>query len=1259
MRFSGAIKRIGGSVLLHFDKATKQKFDLAEELAIQAADLDDFYRDTGDLNFLQEALSLIQQALDTVNESQTTEIFESDDFFGDFAHRLVNDFCHVLERLYFATGEVGYLDQCIDKLKSVSFVAPEFSRLRILETCALGRNISFRYFATGEQDINDAREAIDVAYRVLVAVEKGRKKFKLRSEDQVSLDSADELVNKPFERAKGVYFFNRGSGFKRRFFWRGDPQALRSARSSFTEAAKLFPRWHQNHSRACVQLADCEVLYVNRTNDVSGLESALQVINSLDHSTSSSDFFINATHTKSLLYRMRYDHSSNAEDLDRSVAAAKEAAGQSTADKTLRICALQNLSNQLSRVAETQRSKEDMEAAIEAARGALDVGPEEDTQRAGVYAALGAGLEMKYTLFGGPENLKAAIEPLRNAVAVLSEDDHKRAMHLHNLSDGLRYSFQESGKLEQLNESISVERKALRLASKDDAERSVMLHGLSLALKFRFLQTQNSEDLNEAISVSEEALAGTPKESTRYPRRLHDLANVLQDRFARSHDLHDIDRAIEIISEAMSCGSYDETGVLVYSMTLSTCLMSRFNITGEVPDIDRAIAIVRGVLGNGAPSDRERPSWMGQLALLLDKRSESCTDVADEVRNLEEALRVREESVATMPEHHHDMAWFLCDLGSLQMKQVDLPPGGVGRRGQSLKAIASFRRGFNQPSASPMSRIRNGMHAGSLYIILRDWKSSSEILSESIQLFQQVSPLSLDENDRQHQLRGLTGMSTDACVSFIMMGNAEAAIETLEAGRGILANIAMKQHDQLPALRAASPALHARYIDLRRSLSVALPVERIEGVDLVAKRNLDQAAFQAMEYEIQQLPGLDNFNKTLSASQIRQLAEHGPLVSFCTTQDYSFALVITPNSIESLPLRELVWDDIQKKIPLVAGDDRLSLRPPTKRSGANKKMKELLAWLWNSAVKPVLNHLKLLCDVKQSLPPRLWWVTSGPLGLMPLHAAGRGAKFPSENAYAHVVSSYTATLSSLKFARECQSKVSSQSPTVALVTMPQTPNRTDLATAGEAQAVRDAFTSSDSSQQGSGLIELCQPSAPEVLRQVRGGSVDIFHLSCHAEPDLNDPSKTSLLFGSDPTAVSPDPLPIQELRKYNGGTDLSIRAPQLAYLSACCTAQQYELKLLDENIHLAAVFQVMGFPAVIGTLWEADDIAAAFIAKAFYQELFRLGQMDPRDVATIPKEEQIARALHKATAECRAAKFKRTKGAEDALLWANFVHFGP
>ena len=347
----------------------------------------------------------------------------------------------------------------------------------------------------------------------------------------------------------------------------------------------------------------------------------------------------------------------------------------------------------------------------------------------------------------------------------------------------------------------------------------------------------------------------------------------------------------------------------------------------------------------------------------------------------------------------------------------------------------------------------------------------------------------------------------------------------------------------------------------------------------------------------------------------------------------------------------------------MVGSSRLGKIGPSKQASANRKVRDLLAWLWSNAIQPVLKHLQLLKETESTLEARLWWVTTGLMGLLTLHAAGRGRSAPLEDVYAHIISSYIPSFSALAFARQCQAKVVTESPIMALITMPQTAgDLAQLSTESESQAIRQTFETSDNSQGSAScsahLIELCQPSAENVLHQIRDNDVNLLHLACHAEPDVNYLANASLLFGSDPTAQAPDKLSVRELRNAQFASRSGGQHPRLAYLSACCTAQQYDLQLIDESIHLATAFQLFGFPAVIGTLWEARDSAAVEIARVFYTELFRLDQAEQAGVSASQSGYRIAKALQSATLAFRQRKIGRYKGADDLLAWAGFVHIG-
>ena len=166
-------------------------------------------------------------------------------------------------------------------------------------------------------------------------------------------------------------------------------------------------------------------------------------------------------------------------------------------------------------------------------------------------------------------------------------------------------------------------------------------------------------------------------------------------------------------------------------------------------------------------------------------------------------------------------------------------------------------------------------------------------------------------------------------------------------------------------------------------------------------------------------------------------------------------------------------------------------------------------------------------------------------------------------------------------------------------------------------------------------ISLTDRSKQEVLDQLRHSS--IIHFACHGISNSLDPSSSYLRLGN----ANEELLTIDDLAKVKHD-----RA-QLAYLSACSTAENSASHLIDEMIHLANAFQQSGYPHVIGTLWEADNECAAIVAKRFYESL----------LVTAPDNKwhnNIAYALHEAVKTLMQDKWFK----EDYLAWAAFIHIG-
>jgi CHAT domain-containing protein len=180
------------------------------------------------------------------------------------------------------------------------------------------------------------------------------------------------------------------------------------------------------------------------------------------------------------------------------------------------------------------------------------------------------------------------------------------------------------------------------------------------------------------------------------------------------------------------------------------------------------------------------------------------------------------------------------------------------------------------------------------------------------------------------------------------------------------------------------------------------------------------------------------------------------------------------------------------------------------------------------------------------------------------------------------------------------------------------PPHKNLDTRHEEEVVHDVF--------GQFVTHLRQPDPASVLESLPDHS--FVHFACRGISSVNNPAQNGLLLVKNGQPANPE---------------------YIAYLSACSTAEQSDLKLADEAIHLANSFQALEFQHVIGTLWGADDTAAGEVARRFYQKL-RVGAGE-RDSGI---ESDDGLAIHEALTE-----YKETlNGVKDILKWAPFIHIG-
>ncbi|MGH3992050.1 MAG: CHAT domain-containing protein, partial [Pseudonocardiaceae bacterium] len=272
-----------------------------------------------------------------------------------------------------------------------------------------------------------------------------------------------------------------------------------------------------------------------------------------------------------------------------------------------------------------------------------------------------------------------------------------------------------------------------------------------------------------------------------------------------------------------------------------------------------------------------------------------------------------------------------------------------------------------------------------------------------------------------------------------------------------------------------------------------------------------------------------------------------------------------------------------------------------------EKDRQHLGWLWDTVAGPVLTSLGHASPPGPDMAwPRIWWCPTGPLTVLPLHAAGHHPRHQrSDNPASadtvpdRVISSYTPTLTALLRAHTASTPTGP--PRLLAIGMPTTPGAGDLqAIPAELDRIhaRCRITTRLQSPirhrlgQGLSTDSGTQPTTATVLAELPHHAW--VHLSCHGSQHVTDPTESAFW-------LTDGPLRITDLIEQH---DPGPR--ELAFLSACQTAAGSP-RAFDEAIHLAAAMQLLGYRHVIATLWSIYDSTAPDVADTFYSTLTATG----------------------------------------------------
>ena len=932
--------------------------------------------------------------------------------------------------------------------------------------------------------------------------------------------------------------------------------------------------------------------------------------------------------------QMRFDRLGDIDDLKKAISIQDLAVTLLRNDHPQRAGYLNNLALAYQGLFERENSMRDVDRAIEIYEEVLELTPIDSPDRASYLQNFGFALETRFKQKGLEQDLERAISVAEAAVEAIPRDHSHRATCLNTLGNVLQDRFERKGTMHDLNRAISIKEEVVKLTPIEHMFRGSYLRDLGGALLRRSERTGSGIDLDLAITANEEAISSMPLDFPERLSSLHNLGVALRFRFEKTAQMSDLNRAVSLNKDALDSIGNDHPHRGGHLGSFGCALTRRFEHSRCVEDLDQAIAAQEEAVVMTPPDVPDRIICLVNLGVALQYRFQHLGSMQD----LDRAIIVNEEALMLIPDDHPNRALCLTNLAAAYQRRYEQ----TGSLEELERAIAANDQAFNIETAPPTIRIKAAQLAANLLGKV-DLVRASCLLKRAVELLPSISPRTLNRTDQQHNLSNFVGLASDAASYALETGgSAFDALQLLEIGRGVMASLYLEVRSELTLLEELHPALAVEFKHLRDQIDAPETSGMMTINDDLASNSSRQHAlvqrFDSLVRTIRELVGFERFLLGPSQDELEALAVAGPIVVFNICKFRSDAILVTCRDIRTVNLPGLKYSELTEK----ATDVLSRLDDPDQQEYlvCRKAMKKMLGWLWDVAVSSILDELGFTVTPPNDSGnwPRVWWVGGGWLTVLPIHAAGYHKIGSRNNVLDRVISSYTPTIKALAYAQEKVVKSSNSGVQCLLIVgMPRTPDQDDLPyVEQEIQGIEDCLSS-----HAKKLI-MQGPDKMDVVSQLR--NCQIAHFACHGQSFFVNPSQSCLLLNDWKAA----PLSVAELAQLN------LKDAQLAYLSACRAAQTRNPRLLDEAIHVAAGFQLAGFPYVIGTLWQIIDKQSADFAKNVYNLM--LGEQESLDVS------KSAKAVHQAMRllrdQTRHEALISKDFSDDPIIWAPYIHLG-
>lgn len=896
------------------------------------------------------------------------------------------------------------------------------------------------------------------------------------------------------------------------------------------------------------------------------------------------------------------------------------------------------------------RIPSDLESGEQAAREAIKAAGRAPICRARALSELACIQTISYQFAvstNKDEVIDDAISNFREAMRL--RPNWRSVIRLRNLGGALLIKFDRGGSYGVASEGVGYLREAVdilrRLSGKGNHHDEIFATSiLADALIKRYRRFPGKEDLDEAIRLYRSIVNRIDDEDVKSTDYVADLCFALGLRYSSTLDDSNVEEAQQRIETAMSYMNEHASLGRRYRLenALGQVFSRKYAVSEDLAAIEEAIIHFNNC---------QEPTFFP-----LDSQAYGMKEEA--ILNLASAFRLRAITTRAANDYATAIGFYtrlmidcqqqftLPDLAILDcMAEVALSswrhkgdPNSDEARVDGNVARDAFRFLLGHKHARPEIKVNAAIEVAQLsYLLNKDLEGAKHYGRLALKSLNEAAMLGLGRLDHLRIVKRFSYLPSMNLCYCILGGEApERALQEFENARTLIWNRLLNDKSPVDDLNVGHPRLAQRFEQLR--IQLAESREPISHLDTERMKftapDYHKAALEYTELvnQIRMQHGFEDFLLTPSSiKDMQDFARDGSIAVVNITPWYSHAILLQDTKVQNieLPIRDHNGKDYYEGFKDAL--QKVSQHLPA----ATNILGQVMQLLWDGIAKPILDALGLVKPRDGASLPRMWWLTTGWLNLLPIHTAATFSDFPGgtivDSVMDRVVSSYVPNLRALKFTRERRDAFRKNHPPTSpgsalFIQMPETPGYDVLPNAEKEvdEVIRIV-----------GKFYKCTRSDRPVRNQVLQAMKDVsmMHFVCHGIADGDDPTKSRLLLSDH--IKSPFDVRLCHRAK--------LEKCQLAYLSACETAVTRNVQLKDEGIHSADAVLMAGVPSVIATWWRVVDEESVSVASAFYENLI--------DDGGAFDTSRSGRAIH------AAAKALRDRGT-NPFIWAAYVHFG-